>query len=368
MTDTIASVTPYIIPAEPVGDQWWARKAYILVRVETRDGIVGWGESHLLSFREDAIAAMVSRLAQWVTGRPAGDIRAVLRDAFEGFGQRRPGVDVYSAFAGIELALWDILGKRLDTPIHQLLGGACHTQLPVYANIYTPNTHPPDAYAEKAVQMVEGGYTLIKLYPFRADTRIKDGIAILDAVAKAVGDSASLAVDLWGHATPARALELAQAMAPFNLRWLEDPFPATDEASLRYLRDAIPQPLLTGETLPTRREFVRLFDQRAVDIVNPDICLSGILELQAIAAMAEPASVTVSPHNSNSMALGTAAAVHAGAGLPNLAPIEYFPLFAGALDDLCSGRPVVKNGTLAIPDGPGHGVVFDEAAMAPFRV
>ena len=368
MTDTIAAITPYVIPAEPVGDQWWARKHYVLLRVETRDGLVGWGECHLLSFREDASVALVKRLAQEFVGRPADDIRAITVQAFREFGQRRPGVDVYSAFAGIEIALWDILGKRLGVPVHRLLGGACHESLPVYANIYTPNPQPAEAYAEMAARMVAQGHRLIKLYPFNAETRIEDGIAILDAVHQAVGPAVDLAVDLWGHATPARALELARAMEPYGLRWIEDPFPAADGASLRYLRDAIDQPLLSGETLPTRREFAPLFETRAVDIVNPDICQSGILELQAIAAMAEPASITVSPHNSNSMALGTAAAVHASAGIVNLGPIEYFPLFESALDELCSGRPQPRDGTLAIPESPGLGVVFDDAAMASFRL
>ncbi len=366
MTDKIAAITPYVIPAETIGKQWWARKAYVLVRVETGDGIIGWGECHLLSFREDAIVAMVNRLAEWVVGRPAGDIRAFHREAFGKFGQQRPSVEVYSAFSGIEIALWDILGKRLNAPVHRLLGGTCHEKLPVYGNIYTPNIHPPEAYANIAARMVTQGHTVIKLYPYTAETTVNDGIAILQAVSEAVGPNVGLAVDLWGHATPARALMLARAMEPFNLMWIEDPFTATDAASMRYLRDSIEQPLLTGETLPTRREFADLFERRAVDIINPDICLSGIVEIQAIAAMAEPANITVSPHNSNSMALGTAAAIHASAGIPNLSPIEYFPLFETALDDVCTGRPNVVSGEMAIPETPGIGVVFDDSAMARF--
>lgn len=368
MTDTIASIKPYIIPAESAGEQWWARKAYILVRVETRDGIVGWGECHLLTYREAAIVALLKRLEEWLLGRSADNIRAFSRDAFGKFGQQRPGVEVYSAFAGIEIALWDILGQRLGVPVYRLLGGACRDTLPVYANMYTPNEHPPAAYAAIAVQMAAQGHTLIKLYPFNTSTTLAEGLAILQAVADAVGPDVALAVDLWGHATPARALTLARAMEPFDLQWIEDPFTAQDAANLCYLRAAISQPLLAGETLPTRREFAALFEQRAVDIINPDICLSGIVEIQAIAAMAEPANITVSPHNSNSMALGTAAALHAGAGIPNLSPIEYFPLFETALDDLCSGRPRVEGGVIALPVTPGMGVVFDDAAMAQFAV
>ena len=367
MIDRIATVTPYLIPAEPVKDQWWARKAYVLVRVQTRDGIVGWGECHLLNFREDAMVALVNRLAEWVIGRPAHDIRAFMGEAFGRFGQQRPGVEVYSAFAGIEIALWDILGKRLDVPVHCLLGGACHESIPVYANIYTPDTHPPKAYADVATYIAAQGYTKIKLYPFTSKTTVNEGVAILEAVTDAVGTEVDLAVDLWRHASPARALALARATEQFNLMWIEDPFAPTDAASMRYLRDSIEQPLLTGETLPTRREFTELFERRAVDIVNPDICLSGILEIQAIAAMAEPFYIAVSPHNSNSMALGTAAAVHAGMGIPNLAPVEYFPFFETALDDACSGRLSVKEGKIAAPEMPGLGVTFDDGAMIRFR-
>ena len=215
--------------------------------------------------------------------------------------------------------------------------------------------------------MKADGYSMIKLYPYTTQTTVQEGVAILQAVAEAVGPDVGLAVDLWRHATPARALKLARAMEPFDLMWLEDPFAPNDAHSMRYLRDSIEQPLLTGETLPTRREFADLFDRRAVDIVNPDICLSGILELQAIAALAEPANVSVSPHNSNSMAVGTSAAIHAGAGIPNLGPIEYFPLFATALDDVCTGRPMVRAGEISIPETPGHGVIFDDGEMARFR-
>ena len=368
MTDKIASIAPYIILTDPRPHPWWSHKAYILVRVETTDGVVGWGECHNLSFREDAIAAIVCSIAPTLLAKPAGDIRSLLDAAYNSFGQQRPGLDVYSAFAGIEIALWDILGKRLNVPVYRLLGGSFHDDVPVYANIYSPHPQPPDAIAEMAAQQVSAGHRLIKLYPFNVTTPIAEGIAVLQAVRDAVGPDVGLAVDLWRHASPGRTLELASAMEPFDLLWIEDPFAPTDPKTMRYVRDTIRQPLLTGETLPTRREFVGLFEERAIDIINPDICLSGILELQAIAAMAEPAYVTVSPHNSNSMALGTAAAVHAGLGISNLAPVEYFPLFETTLDDVCQRRMTVENGVIARPASSGLGLEFDDKAMSRYQV
>lgn len=367
MTDRISSVVPYFIPADPEPHPWWSHKPYILVRVETIDGIVGWGECHHLNFREEALLATVRSVAPTVTGRPAGDIRCFLHDAFNSFGQQRPGLEVYAAFAGIEIALWDVLGKRLNTPVYQLLGGSYRDSVPVYANLYSPHPQRADSFGEMAAHQVAAGHRIIKLYPFVSETPISEGVAVLTAVREAVGPEVGLAVDLWRHADPHRAIELATAMEPFDLLWIEDPFTPTDTASMRYVRDNIRQPLLTGETLPTRREFAGLFAKRAVDIVNPDICLSGVIEIQAIAAMAETSHIKVSPHNSNSMALGTAAAVHAGLGIANLEPIEYFPLFETALDTLCEGRPPVVNGSIARPSASGLGIEFDEQAMRQYR-
>lgn len=368
MNDRISSIVPYFIPADPVSHPWWSHKPYILVRIETVDGIVGWGECHHLKFREKALVETVRSVASTLTGRPAGDIRRFLHEAFNSFGQQQPGLEVYAAFAGIEIALWDVLGKRLNTPVYQLLGGAYRDSVPVYANIYSPHPQQVDGFAEMAARQVAAGHRIIKLYPFVSETPISEGVAVLAAVRDAVGPEVGLAVDLWRHANPHRAIELATAMEPFNLLWIEDPFAPTDAVSMRYVRDNIRQPLLTGETLPTRREFAGLFAERAVDIVNPDVCLSGVMEIQAIAAMGETSHIKVSPHNSNSMALGTAVAVHAGLGIADLEPIEYFPLFETALDNLCGGRLPVVNGCIARPDSSGFGIEFDEQAMWTYRV
>ena len=367
MTDRITSIIPHVIPADPEPHPWWSHKPYVLVRVETEDGIIGWGECHTLTFREEAIASMVRTVAEQLVGQPAGDVRKLLPMAFNSFGQQRPGLEVYCAFAGVEIALWDILGKRLNAPVYKLLGGACRDTIPVYANIYSPTPQTPDALAEIAAQQVAAGHHTIKLYPFLNGTSISDGVTALAAVKDAVGPGVGLAIDLWRHATPSQALDIARAVEPFDLVWIEDPFAPTDAKAMRQLRDQMQQPLLTGETLPSRREFVDLVEQRAVDIINPDICLSGILELQAIAALVEPAFISVSPHNSNSMALGSAAGVHASFGITNLASLETFPLFEEKLDRLCEGRLPIVQGHIAPPDAPGIGIRFDEAAMATFR-
>lgn len=368
MTDTIASVRPYIVPAESVPVDWWIGKFYVLVRVETADGVVGWGESHVANWRERPLVEMIKTIGGWLTGRAVADIDAIADDAFNTFGQHRTGFEVHSAFAGIEIALWDILGKRKGVPVHQLLGPARHDAIPVYANTFCPSPHPPEVYAEMATRLVAAGHRAVKLYPFLSGRTLEEGLAVLAAVRDAVGPEIGLAVDLWRKASPAEAATLAQALAPFDLLWLEDPFPPTDAGALKRLRAVMPQPLLTGETLILRHEFRPLFDQDVVDMVNPDICLSGILEIQAIAAIAAPSGIRLSPHNSNTMTVGTAAALHAAVGITNLAPVEHFPVFETALDDLIDGRPNITDGTMRLPTGPGLGITVDETAIARHRV
>ena len=114
MTDRISLVEPYLIPADSNPHPWWSHNPYVLVRVETNEGIVGWGECHVSRFREDAMVATVRSVGDWLIGRPAADIRGALIDTFGAFGQQRPGLEVYGAFAGIEIALWDVLGKTAE--------------------------------------------------------------------------------------------------------------------------------------------------------------------------------------------------------------------------------------------------------------
>lgn len=364
MPDQLTSIHAYLIPADRTPHRWWSHKAYILVRAETADGVVGWGECHNIASRVEETAEIVNAIAPAFLGKPVDDISTLRARALNNLDQQPA---LYSAVAGIEIALWDILGKQKKMPVWQLLGKAVHEKIPVYANIFSPHPQKPEDFAEMAAAQVAAGYTLIKLYPFEEETTISDGVAILQAVREAVGPDIGLAVDLWQRADLYRAIELALAMEPFNLVWLEDPFPPADAKAMRRLRDSITQPLLTGERLPAQQDFTRLLEERSVDIINPDICLTGILELQAVAALANSAAITVSPHNSNSMALGTAAAIHAGMGIANLAPLEYFPLFETSLDALCSGRYPVVDGAISRPSGMGLGIEFDDGAMAAFR-
>ncbi len=369
MTATIDTVDVFHIqPEKHEESSWWNVKPYVLVRVGCSDGVTGWGEAHVLNHRERTVIASIKDFSEGLIGRNAADIRAVSHRAFESFGEHRAGIDIYCAMAGVETALWDAQGKRLGQPVYRLLGGAVREEVVVYANIFSPNAVTPDVLAARAVDHVEMGYRAIKAYPFLGADTMDEGIAKLKAVRDAIGPEIMLAVDLWRHADQDRALTFSRLAEPYNLAWLEDAFAPTTASALRTLRERSAHPILTGETLCSRREFREMFEARAVSLINPDICATGILEMQAIAITAEPYRIRLSPHNSNSMALGTSIMLHAVAGIPNLGLCEYFPIFETALDDLCEGRPIVRDGKLELPSAPGLGVTFDESKMQRFRV
>ncbi|MCP5081850.1 MAG: mandelate racemase/muconate lactonizing enzyme family protein [Alphaproteobacteria bacterium] len=368
MTDTITKIDSFLVPGDERPGAWCRRKPYVFVRVETSAGVVGWGEGHTLNFREHGLTALIAALAEQIIGTDAASMRSVAHRAFHGFGEQRAGMDVYCAASAIELALWDAYGKALGRPVYELLGGAVQSSLPVYANIFSNHPRSDTELAAKAVEHVEAGFGALKFYPFRAGETLQEGVDKTRAVRDAVGPEVQLAVDLWRHATPDRARELCVALEPFELVWIEDPFASINAAALRTLRDQVRQPLMVGETLARRWEFREMFEKQAVSLVNPDVCATGLVELRGIAAMAEPYFVTVSPHNYNSMALGTAITAHAAAGVANLGLCEYFPELADDLDDLCTERMVPETGKLTLPTAPGLGVAFDDGAMEQYRV
>jgi galactonate dehydratase len=163
------------------------------------------------------------------------------------------------------------------------------------------------------------------------------------------------------------AVRVARAMERFRPFWYEEPVSSTNLEALAECRRQIAIPIVTGEELYTRAEFRRCFELRAADIVNPDVCnCGGIQELRAIAQMAEPSLVTVSPHNYNSTTVGLAATVQVSAAIPNFLITEYFVNFEARGREVAAPAFEVRDGHLAVPARPGLGIELDEAALRRF--
>jgi galactonate dehydratase len=348
-------------------------KNVLFVKVETTGGPHGWGECYTQADRDRSIVAIVEALGRYLVGRDAAHITHFVHMAYNDFAAKRGAMDFWSAVSGIEQALWDIAGKRHGVPVHTLLGGPCRERVRVYANGWYPHGAPAD-YAAAAKATVARGFTALKFDPFPGPWRThitreaeEQALATVAAVREAVGPDVDLLIEVHRRLAPMHAVRIARALEGFRPFWYEEPVSSTNLDALAECRRQIAIPIVTGEELYTRAEFRRAFELRAADIVNPDVCnCGGILELRAIAQMAEPSLVTVSPHNYNSTTVGLAATVQISAAIPNFLITEYFVNFEARGREIARQAFEVRDGFIAVPQSPGLGIDLDEAALARF--
>ena len=360
----VANVRSYIVNAD-------APKNLVFVRVETDDGTHGWGEAYTQTDRDTSITAHVERLGHYLIGRSPFNIKHFSQVAYEDFAAKRGAMDFWSALSAIEQALWDIVGKTLGVPVFNLLGGACRDKIRVYANGWSDDTESSEEYAEAAKQMVGRGFTALKFDPFPGPWRLyisrEDEAAAIDtvyAVRDAVGPDIDLLIEVHRRLAPMHAVRVADAIRGVDPFWFEEPCPAENVDALAEVRSRTDIPIVAGETLYTKAAFRELFEKRAVDIINPDVCnTGGILETKEIAAMAEPYYVGVSPHNYNSVGVALASTVHVSACIPNFVITEYWVNFEPVVENIMLRSPQVQDGYIPLPDAPGLGVDLDENAL-----
>lgn len=352
-------------------------KNLLFVKIETDAGIVGWGEAYTQLDRDRNIERHVLDLARYLIGRQVCHIRPFTHMVQEDFAGRRGSMDLYCALSGLEQALWDAWGKHLGEPVYSLLGGPCRKRIRVYANGWYGGARTPDDYAAHAVATVQRGFSALKFDPFPGPWRLyvdksveQRAVENVKAVREAVGPEVDLLIEGHRRLAPMHAIRMADLLAPYRPFWYEEPVPADNMAALAEVRQQTHIPIVTGETLYTKSAFAPVFDQRAADIINPDVCnCGGILELREIAAMAEPHYVAVSPHNYNSTTIGLAATLQAAAGMPNFLITEYFVNFEETGADIVAAPLTVEKGYIALPTGPGLGLELDEKRLAawPYR-
>lgn len=359
----------------PVHPGW--RKNFVFVRVETDDGIVGWGEAYSQYDRDRAIAAQVEDLGRYLVGRESWNIRHFLQIAFDDYAQRRASLEFWCAVSGLEQALWDIAGKAAGQPVYNLLGGACRDRIRVYANGWSYKMQKPDEYARAAEAVVRLGFTAMKFDPLPRPWRtyipkehVRHSVAVMRAVRDAVGPDVDLLLDIHRRLAPAHAITLSNALAEFEPYWFEEPCQVENLEALAEVRDHTRIPVVSGEALYGRAGFRPLLRSRAVDIINPDVSnCGGILELTLIAAAAESEMVAVSPHNYNSTTLSLSATVQAAACMPNFTLTEYFLPYEEFGAVVARNPLVPKDGYLTLPTGPGLGLdIIEEAVRArPYK-
>jgi len=354
---------------------------WIFVKVETdEDGLYGWGEA-TLEWKTRAVAGAVEDLAPLLIGRDPRDIEQAVR-VMHKHGFWRMGAIGASAISGIEVALWDILGKDLGVPVWRLLGGKTRDRVPVYTHLGLGDmravyeTMQVGALVDAAGVVVEKGYKAVKVVfipytHYTAPARAVDHVGtLMQALREAVGDSIEIMIDFHGRpASVAAALDYIRVLAPGRPLFVEEPVPPTDPALMRAVTERSPVAVATGERLIGRVEFEPLFRTHALHIAQPDIAhTGGLAEARKIAAAAETVGVGIAPHNPLGPLAGVAA-LHFDIATPNFVIQEEMTGAVPWYDEVAETPIRRVDGAWQIPDAPGLGVEVNEAVAAkhPFE-
>ena len=331
----------------------WTHLEILLVRVETEDGLVGWGEAFGHAAIPTTKAALDSIVAPLVVGRDAGDINALTRDILHSVHLLgRNGPFVY-AFSGIEIALWDILGKRAGQPLYRLLGGRQCTQLAAYSSLLPYGN--PALVAENARAACAQGFQHIKLHEVTRENVL--------AASKAVA-GARVMLDVNCAWSVPVACDMARSLATDELMWLEEPvWPPEDCAGLAQVREC-GIPIAAGENVAGLFGFKSLIEAGALDIAQPSVTkIGGIGELLRVITLCNATGVEVTPHCPY-FGPGFIATLHIVAALIErpLVEVLWLSMEANPFD------PWVKavDGKVNVPQGFGLGCDPDPAVLARY--
>jgi 2-dehydro-3-deoxyphosphogalactonate aldolase len=364
----ITSVTPVPVSAGTASGV----RNYMLVKIETDEGITGWGEA---TSGPMAVATMVEEFGQQLIGQDPGRIEQHWQTLYHHF-HVRGGVVQMSAISGIEIALWDIVGKAANQPIYNLLGGQYHEKLRAYA--YMPEggfRENPEKAGEIAQQLLEQGNTACKLDPFQPLYPIPRDIPlweieyagkIFESIRNAVGNRLEVGIGTHGQLTTYSAIRVADYLEPYHPFWFEEPVPPENVEEMARVAAHTSIPIATGERLVTKYEFSNLLEKQAAQIIQLDVgqC-GGIMEAKKIASIAEAHYAMIAPH----MACGpivAAAAIQVDTCSPNFLIQE---ANLGPLHHVIFKEPLVfENGFITPPTGPGLGIELNEDVIKRIEV
>jgi galactonate dehydratase len=352
-----------------VGTDW---RNLTIVRLHTDEGLTGLGEARMVNHTDALVGYLAEAGPRHVVGHDPFRIEELVkklgRDDFS-----RAGEVLSSGMAVFETACWDIVGKALDQPVYNLLGGPVREKVKAYANGWYRVERTPAEFHAAARKVVERGYRALKLDPFgpghyelERDEKLR-AVALVEAVRDAIGPEPEIMLEMHGRFSPATAVEMAKMMEPFGLGWVEEPVPPVNLKALKKAAEGMPRgiPVATGERIHQRLEYREVFELQAADVIQPDIShIGGLLETKKLAAWADAYYVTVAPHNVGGQ-INTAAALHLAACTTNFKIQEYFNDFADPwVRETAPGLPEVVDGYFALPQGPGLGVELDEEVIA----
>jgi L-alanine-DL-glutamate epimerase-like enolase superfamily enzyme len=350
---------PLVIPYEFGGPAHHIAKLdFCLVRVETDEGLVGWGDAFAYNCRSAVAAAVTDMIAPLAVGQSVGEDPSAIAALNRNIQKRlhifgRFGIQAY-ALSGLDIALWDLAGKTAGKPLHALLGNATRDSVPCYASLLRyGDSKLIEKYCERALGE---GYDAIKLHEV--------GDEAVAAGRRAVPEAIPLMLDVNCEWTPPAAIDAANRFKRHRLLWLEEPvFPPEDFSAMRAVGKATGTPIAAGENLCFATQFGALFDAEAVSYAQPSVIkVGGITEFLSVVELAGTRGVHVAPH-SPYFGPGALATLHLIAARLPAARFEHFYLWAEAT--LYPG--LFQKASIAVPQGNGLGRDPDPRVVERYR-
>lgn len=377
----IVDLETFVVGNPPPG---FGGRYFLFVKLTADDGTVGYGEVYAASFGPAALVAMIKdAFARHLEGRSPFETERLFRACHgSGFSQR-PDPSMAGVASGLEMACWDVVGKALDRPVRDLLGGSVHQRLRSYTYLYpAPGEdaaafyNDPDRAAERAAELVAQGFTAVKFDPagpytifggHQPDrTILERSEAFCRRIREAVGDRADLLFGTHGQFTVAGARRLARRLEPYEPLWFEEPVPPDMPERMAEVARSTTIPVATGERLCTKWEFARVLDCDAAAILQPNLGrVGGLLEAKKIAGMAEARYAQIAPHLYCGPIVG-AANIQLAATCPNFLLLEGIGKWDGFHAEILETPIRWQEGYVLPPDAPGLGVTLNEAVARTY--
>ncbi len=355
---------PHSTKIERVETILWDR--WLLIRIYCEDGTVGIGEGGVHGWQRPT-KTMVDTMADYLKGKNPHYIEHHYQWLYRS--SHFMGSVVQGALSAIDIALWDIKGKRLGVPIYDLMGGKTRDKVRCYMHV--GGTTKNDL-VESAKGAVTDGFTAVRFTPFPPDYYLHksytewadEAVDRVGAVKEAVGSNVDICVEIHRQMSPAESIWLGRRLEQFNPFFYEDPMLPDSPARMGEVADQCNIPIATGERFTTIFEYEQLLEANAASYIRPDLCLCGGLSgSKKVSAMAEAKHVKVIPHNPLSP-VSTAACVQLDACIPNFALQEYTGESEPPKSDLLITPLELVDGYLIVPEGPGLGIELNEVALS----
>ncbi len=351
---------------------------FIFVKVTSDDGIVGWGEVYSASIGPEAMRVVIEDVfTRHFAGEAPWQIEALFRKVYSSGFTQRPDLTVIGAFSGLEMACWDMLGKARNLPIWAMLGGKLRDEIRAYTYIYPKEGenaadfyNNADLSAERALELVEEGFTAVKFDPAGPYTvmgghqpslyDLEQSEEFCSKIRAKIGARADILFGTHGQFTTSGAQRFLRRLEPYDPLWFEEPIPPDQMAEFAKISQASNIPIATGERLSTKAEFAQVLQLGGASILQPALGrVGGIWEAKKIAIMAEGYNAQMAPHL-YAGPIEWLANLQLAASIPNFLIAESILKGEGTHGEIINHAIRFEDGFLQLPDGPGLGADINE--------